>query len=73
LEDFCYEEVENEQIVHGNKILQNRSHKISIQVSETIALQANDKYLYTVPDNEENSLNQAPEDNNYMKTYMYIK
>jgi len=66
LEDLCYEEVEDEQIAHGSKILQNRNNKISIQDAETIALQSNDKYLYTVPDMEDDSLYQTSENTNSM-------
>jgi len=73
LEDLCYEEVEDKQIAHGSKFLQKGNHNISVQNLETIALQANDKYLYTVPDNEENSLNQTPESTNYVNAEMFIK
>ena len=58
-EDICYEEVEEGQIVSGARIFQRRNHKIPIHNSVTIVLQSNDKYLYTVPDREENPLNQA--------------
>jgi len=72
-EDLCYEEVEDGQIVSGARIFQSRNQKNPIHNSKAIASKSNDKYLYTVPDREENSFNQAPEESNYMKAYMYIK
>jgi len=72
-EDICYEEVEEGQIVSGARIFQRRNHKIPIQKSVTVELPSNDKYLYTVPDREENFLNQAAKGPNYMNAEMFIK
>jgi len=72
-EDLCYEEVEVGQIVSGARIFERRNHKIPIHNSATIALQSNDKYLYTVPVREENFLNQAAKGTNYMNAEMFIK
>jgi len=72
-EDLCYEEVEDGQISSVSRSLQKRNHKIPIHNSPTIALQSNDRYLYTVPDKEENSMNQATKDTNYMNAEMFIK
>jgi len=63
-EDLCYEEVEDGQIVSA-RILQRKNHKIPIHKSETVQLQSNDIYLYTVPGREENSLNQTQGGINY--------
>ncbi len=73
LRDLFYEEVENEQIATVSRTIQRRNHKIPNDNLETITSQSNQRYLYTVPDDEEPSLNQAPEDSShYMKAYMYI-
>ncbi len=73
-EDLFYEEVEDEQIATISRTIQRRNFEIPNHNLETmITLQSNDIYLYTVPDDEEPSMNQAPEDSDYMKAYMYIK
>jgi len=71
-EDLFYEEVENEQIATVSRTIQRKDCEIPKHNLETIPSQSNERYLYTVPDDEEPSLNQAPEDNDYMKAYMYI-
>jgi len=71
-EDLFYEEVENEQIPTVSRTIQRKNCEIPNQNLETIPSQSNERYLYTVPDDEEPSLNQAPEDNDCMKAYMYI-
>ncbi len=71
-EDLFYEEVENEQIATVSRTIQRKNFEIPNHNLETITSQSNERYLYTVPDDEEPSLNKAPEDNDCMKAYMYI-
>ena len=72
LRDLFYEGVENNQIATVSRTIQWKNCKIPNDNIETITSQSNDRYLYTVPDDEEPSLNQAPEVSDYMKAYMYI-
>ncbi len=72
-DDLAYEEIEAEQIELGAKPLQMRNLKISIHNSEAIILQSNNKYLYTTPDREDDSLSQAPEQTKYVNEDMFIE
>ena len=71
--DLLYEDVEGDQISSLSRTIQRRNQKIQAHNLETIALQSNDKYKYTVPDRIEDTLKYAPEDSSYMKAYMFIK